>query len=339
MNRSLCELRKLLSGQCVVALDTNILSKFERETPPKWFDQVVEMQKAGVRFSIPDLCIGEHLKSYDCESSDFRERMHRNWERMVLLLKKIIWEDLPCLPMKGVLYNLVGVYEHEKTRASHEKRFSSATSKALYDFFIHYDHDNKFNRLEYRAKFAEEIKKGRQSWNDRITCLRQWGLWDVEKLTRQIKERVTLQLTEKEWAQLVRQYIELQKEQLCKMILLFHSHQFSLSNQLEFMWRVAIEYAADLDYNPFLEHCRFKGHRVEPENDGLDYLILQLTMASINICSCDGFFHNARTLNMPSSRCCLKPETLYDEWRRESGLPLVSFPTAGNICGWNDNIL
>ena len=63
MDKYINQIRQLLSGQCVVALDTNVLSELEKGTP-EWFGGLVKMREGDVKFVIPDLCIGERLNSY-----------------------------------------------------------------------------------------------------------------------------------------------------------------------------------------------------------------------------------------------------------------------------------
>lgn len=123
MSQSVIQLRCLLSGNCVVALDTNVLKALEDEPLPKWFGQFAEMREAGVKFSIPELCVGERLNRFEHAEARCLKNMKEEWYRIVSHLDDIIWHDLPCLPLRGDLYDLVGIQEQDKEHVR-DKPFS-----------------------------------------------------------------------------------------------------------------------------------------------------------------------------------------------------------------------
>lgn len=317
MNQSVNQLRKLLSHEYVVALDTNILSALEKEIEPCWFSQFVEMCEVGVKFSIPDVCIGEHLESYDQPPSDMKEK----WERMASRLNAFIWQDFPCLPMRGAIYELVGIQQKDDGADCDHDQFSCEISKMLYEYFINYD-SSPYNKTEYRERFKKEVAKARSHWGELIASLRKDRIWEPEQLTKCLMEYLTeqnkSQLSNQKISQLTREFKEIRKEQLCKLMLLSYQRDFpsvDIVNRLTLPYRFAIEHASDLEYDPLTEHCRYRGRRVKPKNDGVDYQILLLTMASINICSNDeSFFHRVRDLNHTKSCCCYTPDCLGGGW-------------------------
>lgn len=315
------QLRNLLFGEHVVALDTNILSDLEKEPAPCWFRQFVEMRNAGVKFSIPDVCIGEHLESYDHPPDDMKGR----WERMASRLNAFIWQDLPCLPMRGVIYELVGIQQKDDGADCDHNQFSCKISKILYEYFINYD-SSPYNKTECRERFKMEVAKSRFHWKELIASLRKDGIWEPEQLTKGLMERLSeqtkVQLSKQKISQLTEVFKGKRKEQLCELMLLSYKRDFpsvDIVNRLTLPYRFAIEHASDLEYDPLAKHCRYRGHRVEPRNDGVDYQILLLTMASINICSNDeSFFHRVRDLNHTKSCCCHTPDSLCEVWNQDN---------------------
>ena len=164
MNQSVIQLRKLLFGKCVVALDTNVLIDLEEEKEPAWFRNFVKMRDAGVRFSIPDLCVGERLNRFEHAEAKCFKNMEEGWCRMVSHLDEIIWHDLPCLPLRGDLYDLVGIQERGKERVR-DKPFSVERAKELYRFFCDYA-NSPYNRKEQRYPCIVEFKKVRREWKN-----------------------------------------------------------------------------------------------------------------------------------------------------------------------------
>ena len=318
MNQNVNQIRRLLSGKCVVALDINILSALEKEPEPCWFRQFVEMGKAGVKFSIPDVCIGEHLECYDNPINDIREK----WENMASKLNAIIWHELPCLPMRGDLFRLVGINENNEEWDVCYNDFSCDISKALYDYFIDYT-NSPYNKPEYRARFKNEVEKVRCRWTKLIAGLRKDGIWETAQLSNCLMSCLTEEQTARLSAQgiaqleLVEKLKSIQKKQLCDSMLRDWRQHFSsadIVDRLALPFCFAIEHASDLEYDSSAKHCRYRGHRIKPRNDGVDYQILLLTMASINICSFDGFFQRVHDLNLTKSCSCYTPESLCGGW-------------------------
>ena len=89
--------------------------------------------------------------------------------------------------------------------------------------------------------------------------------------------------------------------------------------------RFAAECAHDSRYLPTDDDCCHREEKVGPSNDGLDYAILFLTMASINICSHDRLFKRVGCMKFHRSCCCHKPETIYAVWHK-GRLPHVLLP-------------
>ncbi len=279
------ELRKLLINECVVALDTNVLSALENPCEPGWLNQFSEMKDSGIRFSIPDICIGEHINSFENIGSACREKLAEKWERMSSRLDTIIWKDLPCLPLRGDLYDLVGIREKRAIR-SRNNLFTIDISQQLYQFFKQYGH-SPYNCQEHRQCFIDDIANERCNWRKLIQGLRE--------------ER-----KDKSESDLFLDSLASHKED-------FYS-EADISELLEVPVQFAVVHACNPNYNPScikkVQKCK-----IEYNNDGLDYLILHLTMASINICSCDHFFEDVRKLNLARSNCCHKPMALYDDWK------------------------
>ena len=286
------ELRKLLINECVVALDTNVLSALENPCEPVWLDQFSEMKNRGIRFSIPDVCIGEHINSFENVDSDCREKLAENWERMSSRLDALIWNDLPCLPLRGNLYDLVGISEKGAVQ-SRSNVFSIGISQRLYSFFYNYGH-SQYNCPDYRQCFIDDIANERCKWRKLIQGLRE---------ERRGKSEADLFLDS----------LASHKED-------FYS-ETDISELLELPVQFAVVHACNPNYNPSCITKVQKG-KIKYNNDGLDYLILHLTMASINICSCDHFFDTARKMNFNRSNCCHTPASLYNDWK-SGGMPKV----------------
>ena len=121
------------------------------------------------------------------------------------------------------------------------------------------------------------------------------------------------------------------KEQLFSWMLSRHEANFvphdKITDLLKLPIRFVVERVSDPDYDPYAKKCHYQGVEIKPKNDGLDYHILYLTMLSINICSFDGFFQQARSLNLPRCCCCYSPETLFEAWHH-GDLPKVIFKTS-----------
>ena len=280
----------------MVALDTNILSALEDE--PVWFGQFVEMREAGVKFSIPDLCVGERLNRFEHVAPSCHEKMKDGWHRMVPCLDAIIWHDLPCLPLRGDLCDLVGIRERgcEHVR---ENPFSVERAKELYQFLCDYA-NSPYNRKGQRDSCIKEFKKVRREWKG-------WILdWRERSKGKSTEEMCNEYVSDLEAGLVAPE---------------------GISQLFELPVRFAAECAHDSRYCPTDDdYCCRHNKKLKPSNDGLDYAILYLTMASINICSCDKLFKRVGGMkNFARSCCCHRPETIYDEWYRGK-LPHVVLP-------------
>ena len=290
VQRNVEEIRHLLSGECVVALDTSILDLLEKESEPDWFAEFVEMNNAGVRFVIPDLCVGERIECFAKARPSCIPSMKLKWRTMVLRLDSIIWQELPCLPLRGDLFDLIGIHERDGVFLRHDP-FTISTAKELYKHLHDYE-GSRYNAPNYRIPYEDEITRKRSEW---VKCI--------------LKFRELLKTENK--SGLVGSFV-IEKEPLLKFILRVQEISFSFrgddSSVLELPFRYLIERIYDPKYcNPNL------GRRTK--NDGIDFLILHLTMASINVCSTDHFFKCARSLDVTKSSYCHTPETLLKDWR------------------------
>ena len=198
---------------------------------------------------------------------------------MVSRLDSIIWQDLPCLPLRGDLFDIVGIGERGP-RIRRERPFTRCTSQELFKCLHDYE-NRRFDVPEFRMPFEEEIEEVRSKWKDRVLAIRAAALG-------------------------------IPKERLLPNILVRHAREFfpgDASDMVELPFRFLIDRAYDSSYcNPDL------GKRTK--NDGLDYLILYLTMASVNVCSTDRFFVQARSLGLLQSFCCHTPKTLVEAWEK-----------------------
>ena len=292
MHPDTLKIRQKLSGKIVVALDTNVLSALESEQKPSWFSDFIEMSKNEIFFSIPDLCIGEHINSYEYIEERCCNLLAEKWKRMIARIDQIIWKELPCLPLRGDLYDLVGFVE-KNAMFSRNNVFTIETSQRLYRHFYGYA-NSTYNATEWRQSFIDEVSRERAKWRDLIQCIR--------------KKLETIP-----------------KEELFEYILAKHNAEFSCNADLRQILalpvRFAIEHASDSQYDP--SPCKKGKDKKNFNNDGLDYLILHLTMASINICSSDHFFRDARKLNLLRVNCCYSSDSLVANWR-SGELPKVS---------------
>lgn len=292
------QLKQLLTDKIVVALDTNLLSALEKDPLPTWFEEFISMKEAGVRFSIPDLCVGERLNCYKHPNPAYIPLMNKKWQKMVSRLDVIIWKELPCLPLKGNLFDLVDIHE-SGDQFIRDKKFSINVSLKLYNHLHNYE-SSSYNAPQYRTCFETESEQERSKWKEWIKSLR-----------------------ESEYTK------HMPPEELFSWLLSAHENCFSpqtiIADFFSLPIRFVSERVSDVDYNPFADHCRYMGKRIDPKNDGLDFLMLFLTMLSINVCSFDGFFEQARSLNLPKSFCCHTPETLVAAWR-DQALTCVKFP-------------
>lgn len=273
-------LRNLLSGKRVVALDTCVLGELEWDVAPPWFNHFKAMKDDGVRFAIPDLCVGERLECFANADPACLTVMKENWKRMVSRLDSIIWQDLPCLPLRGDLFDIVGIGERGP-RIRHERPFTMGTSQELFKCLHDYE-NSRFDAPEFRMPFEEEMEEVRSKWKDRVLAIRAAASG-------------------------------IPKERLLSNILVRQAREFffpgGASDIVELPFRFLIDRAYDSSYcNPDL------GKRTI--NDGLDHLILYLTMASVNVCSTDRFFAQARNLGLPQSFCCHTPNTLLEAWEK-----------------------
>ena len=164
------ELRNLLSGQRVVALDTCVLGELELDMPPLWFKNFQTMRDDGVRFVIPDLCVGERLRCFANANHEYHHMMTEKWRKMVLRLDSIIWKDLPCVPLRGDLFDIVGIQEKDIS-VCRESPFTKYKARELYDYFHGYE-NSQFNSPEYRLRFEIEIEKVRDEWKKMIESFR-----------------------------------------------------------------------------------------------------------------------------------------------------------------------
>lgn len=280
------DFRNLLSGQRVVALDTCVLAELEEDIPPAWFKHFQAMRDDGVRFVIPDLCVGERLECFTKAKSAWFSEMKERWKRMVSRLDSIIWQDLPCLPLRGDLFDIVGIGD-DCVNGRRESPFTMCKAQELYEHFHGYE-NSQYNSHEYLIQFEEAIDIVRNDWKDKVLRIRQAAH-------------------------------NIPKEQLLSFILATQDRTFSFpggaSEMVGLQFRFLVERAYDLSYcNPDL------GKRTK--NDGLDFLMLYLTMVSINVCSLDRFFHKAHELASAKSCCCHSPNTLFFDWQVDS-LPVV----------------
>ena len=263
MDKYINQIRQLLSGQCVVALDTNVLSELEKGTP-EWFGGLVKMREGDVKFVIPDLCIGERLNSYERADAKCLEDMKLKWRMMVSQLDKIIWKDFPCVPLRGELYDLVGIKERDKEEPYiRERPLTVDGAKELNRFLCGYE-NSQFNVKHSRDLIITEFKKVRHDW--KCCILRKREKWEGKS----VKEMCDEQMAELEAA---------------------FEAPIGISNLFELPVRVAAERVHDVRYNPTDdEDVNYPTKKNKTAcNDGLDYAILFLVMASVNVCSCDGF--------------------------------------------------
>ena len=279
-------LRNLLSGQSVIALDTCVLGELEQGVSPTWFERFQLMSESGVRFVIPDLCIGERAECFANANPACLPMMKDNWKRMVSRLDFIIWKDLPCLPLRGDLFDIVGIGGNG-IGVRRESPFTKCKAQKLYEHFHDYE-NSRFNSSEYRMQFEEEIEKVRNDWKDKVLSIR------------------TV-------------VHEISQEQLLSLILAILMRTFSFPCDapeiVELPLRFLVERAYDQSYcNPDL------GKRTK--NDGLDFQMLYLTMAFINVCSTDRVFQLAHDLECRRSCCCHTPDTLFLDWQA-GNLPIV----------------
>lgn len=281
-------LRNLLLGQKVVALDTCVLGELEQDKPPVWFNHFQAMSDDGVRFVIPDLCVGERLKCFANANQAYLSMMREKWKRMVSRLDSIIWKALPCLSLRGDLFDIVGIRENG-VKGCREHPFTVCKAQKLYEYLHDYE-NSRYNTPEHLVQFEEAIEIVRKDWKDKVLSFR-------------LGSR------------------EISKEQLLSSILVIQARTFSFpedaSEMVELPFRFLIERAYDRSYcNPDL------GKRTK--NDGLDFQMLYLTTAFINVCSTDRFFHMAHDLGCSRSCCCHTPDTLLWDWKA-GNLPTVKF--------------
>ena len=223
--------------------------------------------------------------------------MKKKWRTMALRMESIVWQELPCLPTRGDLYDLMNlnILESPFIRAN---PFSVETSREMYYLFRDYP-NSQYNRSEFRKPFIDESNKTQHQWKNYIASIRQ-------EMNSKSKEQICF-------------------EYLSEIDKTFFSLALP-SSLMELPIRFAVEKAYDPEYDPTLQHCRFNGRRVNPTNDGLDYHLLYLTILPVNICSRDDtFFDLARSLNLERSCCCYNPALLIDAWRNRDLSPISTF--------------
>ena len=212
---------------------------------------------------------------------------------MVSRLDSIIWKDLPCLPLRGDLFDIVGIGENG-VKGCRKHPFTMCKAQKLYEYLHDYE-NSRCNSPEYLVQFEETIEIVRKDWKDKVLSFR-LGVHEISK------------------------------EELLSSILDIQARTFSFpedaSEMVELPFCFLIERAYDMSYcNPDLKKKK--------KNDGLDFQMLYLTMAFINVCSTDKFFRMAHDLECERSCSCHTPDTLVGDWQA-GNLPTVKLDS---LCG------
>lgn len=251
----------------LVALDTNVITEFHKPKYNQIANDLRRASKGRFRFVIPDICL--------CEAIDYLEAtppiLPDEWANMARNLKKFVWREFPILPSRKELYAILGVTERKDFRP----QFTSTYAKGLFDFFCKYpcvkDHE-----VERRREMQAELERARRQWRALIADVRREFL-EKKDDNPQWKEKIVVRkLFEYYGTDLDATFIG--NVPLSERRALALEYVVSLATLTD--RQGAFSYDQDSDDN---------------RNDGIDYLIMDVIMLGVAICSNDHFIKRVRS--------------------------------------------
>lgn len=266
------------SAKHFIAFDTNIITDFKNPNMNSVANELKRASKREFRFVLPDLCLAEALNFFDA-----RDPISPNqWANMVRNLKKFIWREFPVLPSRKDLYFILGV----RNRPDDQSAFSDVYSRALFNFFCKYPSvkDQEANR---RKELQEELEKARNHWRTLIDDIR---------MGYQMKT-----VANPRWSATIAAN-KLLTDYGVDLDSTFQSG-VPLSERRALALECAVNYACQPDGHGGFCYDQYS---VNNMNDGIDYLIMDVLMLGVTICSNDKFFTNAKSRhrkdNVPAGR-------------------------------------
>lgn len=249
-----------------VALDTNVITDFYKPQYNQIANDLRRASKDRFRFVLPDICL--------CEAINYLEAtdpiLPKEWENMARNLKKFVWRKFRVLPSRNELYAILGV----KERKDFQPRFTSAYAQDLFDFFCKYP-SVKQREDKRRREMQDELEKVRSHWRSLIADMR-----------REFKEKC---IGHPQWP------AKIAARKLLKDYQIDLNTSFDGDVNLSERRALALEYAVSLAktqgasaYNPDSDNSR---------NDGIDYLIMDVIMLGVTICSEDHFIKRIRSMH------------------------------------------
>ena len=250
-----------------VALDTNVITEFHKQQFNRIANDLCRASKGRFRFVLPDICMAEAIDYFDAKKPITSDQ----WENMARNLKKFVWTDFPVFPSRNELYAILGVTERKDFRP----RFTSTYAQGLFDFFCKYpcvkDHE-----VERRREMQAELERARKQWRAFIADVRREFL-EKKYDNPQWKEKIVAR-------------------KLFEYYGIDHDANFIGNVSLSERRALAFEYVVSLatltdrhgafSYDPDSDDNR---------NDGTDYLIMDVIMLGVAICSNDHFIKRVRS--------------------------------------------
>ena len=250
-----------------VALDTNVITDFHKPKYNQIANDLRRASKGRFRFVLPDICL--------CEAIDYLEATNPilpdEWANMTRNLKKFVWREFPILPSRNELYAILGITE----RKDYRPRFTSTYAQGLFDFFCKYP-CVKEHEVERRWEMQADLERARRQWRALVA--------DVRREFLEKKDDKPL------W-----------KEKVVARKLLAH---YGIDLDATFMGNVplsecralALEYVVSLATPPDNPRAfSYDPNSDDNRNDGIDYLIMDVIMLGVVICSNDHFIKRVRS--------------------------------------------
>ena len=292
----------ILAGSPIVALDTCTFANFKN--PNKYHTQFLELKNKGVRFVIPDVCIGEAMDSFNDEDSGAsRENRYERWEKMAYWMPRYVWEEFPVFPTNAPLFRAAQIFERTPLRANigNGIPFTAGYSRQLFRHFLEYAAAERAGRNLPRTPFDESKKNAQQLWRNHCE--------DVRKVAHNGDSHAKLAGNKEDVGNLKN---DLQK---------YHDNCFSSRPAVSKKMDGILEYQAWL----FLRGREsYNANSSKKDNDGIDYNVLLQMILPAYVCSDDQFFTNYhKNVSSFQKDWCMTPAELF---KTDGALPSLQWP-------------
>lgn len=265
----------IISGSPIVALDTCTFANFKNSNAHKYHALFLDLKNQGVRFVVPDVCIGEAMGVFNDENLQVsRENRYDMWGRMAYWMHRYIWKEFPVFPTNTHLFRAARVFEKSTHPADvgRDIPFTAGYSRQLFKHFLEYAEAEKAGRNLPITRFDESLEPARQLWRKHCEDVREVahdGRGSSGKYAGRKEDVAELK-------------VKLQK---------YHDDVFSSSPPVSIKMDGILEYQAWL----FLRNREsYNANSNRNENDGIDYNVLLQMILPAYVCSDDHFFVNYR---------------------------------------------